>query len=914
MENMYFCMDMQQVPCHEQVLLRWVRQAEAALWEEEPALPVSRGARSRLSALLFQRLEAVAAPALNALLQERLSRSNPIAALNVELVPISEREAASAALLEELESSDLAPLKKMPVLLQWLDRSTVQYTDMIRLMLARTAHRSQEIAEAFFSYSQLGEITDVSCDGSDLHENGQCAVILTTARGKFLYKSHDCRTDALYAQCIERYFSDITLAPRCVTGDGYGFCEFIQARRAEQEDDIRRYYRNFGNLAALFQALGSSDLHIENFLAVGDRPVLIDLETLLTPSPKVFGETPQQGKLSIFTDALNHSLYPSSLLPYFAGGRDLSPLMNQEQNSRCLPVRNGTVQTVQSYMTDFLSGFEDGYRRCIRLRRELEMLLDSFRNIRVRRLLRHTNFYAVIQRKLLLPGALVSAEAQKAVTCRLRMYFEQAHAPHLYPVAQAEETALLRGDIPYFYSMGNSCDLMVSGDVVVTGYFQYSGVENARRRIARMNEEELRFEKKLLSSAIRQAVVPLPEGEQRTLPDAGGPRMLTQEQFYAEAETLMTKICDHALTVPDGAVGWVTNLEGKTGVMQPELMQGTAGLGIFLSACVSSGMVNAKPYADACLDNLDGYLYALEQGSALQLAQLQMGLGGAAGVLRALRMMQRHMPEAEGLHKRFRALLDRMDLENAGVDSISGAAGLLQELCASPLASDHDLIRRCAQSLLQTKKLIQPHGAPLWDTLGKKRPISGMGHGMAGIGAALVQAYDTLGAETWLRAAQDAFAWESQIYSEKLGTWPDLRTAGTLSAMHGYCSGAPGIGLALLSCGKHRAQIPDWEKNLARATNACLNKDIRFRDHLCCGNSAVADFLLEAGRREGQEELTLAARMLLSQMALRKLEDYSYLPASYQPTFWPSLFYGAAGIGYTILRAINSDLPSVLIG
>ena len=100
MENMYFCMDMQKVPCHEQVLLRWVRQAEAALWEEEPALPVSRGARSRLSALLFQRLEAVAAPALNALLQERLSRSNPIATLNVGLVPFSEREAASAALLD----------------------------------------------------------------------------------------------------------------------------------------------------------------------------------------------------------------------------------------------------------------------------------------------------------------------------------------------------------------------------------------------------------------------------------------------------------------------------------------------------------------------------------------------------------------------------------------------------------------------------------------------------------------------------------------------------------------------------------------------------------------------------------------------------------------------------------------------
>lgn len=909
---MYFCLDIRGTASHSRILLRWIERAESALWEKEPPFPVSHRARQKLSALLYDRLYAIAEPALNALLQERLSSDNPIAALNMELVPQSEREAQAALLLEELESSDLAPLKSMPILFERLDLSTAQFTDMIQEMLERMAANSQAIAQAFFGCTELGEIIDASCDGSDLHENGRCAVIVTTSTGKFLYKPHDCRTDVLYAQLVKRHFSDITRAPRCVTGDGYGFCEFIHARSAEQAEEIRRYFRHFGSLCALFQALGSSDLHAENFLAVGDRPVLIDLETLLSPSPKVFGEAPPQEKKDGLTDAFNHSLYPSSLLPFLSGSRDLSPLMNQEQTGRGLPVLGGVVQTVQSYMEDFLSGFEEGYRRCMALRSELEETLQRFSEIRVRRLLRHTSYYGILQRRLRSPKALASIEAQKTVTSSLRNYFEQAHAQHLFPLAAAEEASLLRGDIPYFYVMGDGYDLLSYGQVVIEGYFEHSSVENARIRLARMSEDELRFEKEMLVNSYDMAIVPLSAGEHRTMREAQNDVLFTQEQFYAEAEKMMTKICDHALKTPSGAIGWLTNVEGKTSIMQPELMQGTAGLGIFLAACASSGMASAKPYAEACLESLDNYIYGFEQASPLLFAQIQLGLCGAAGILRALRLIQIHMPEASSLYERLIKLMPQMPIEHAGPDVISGVSGLLSELCISPLGANHDLICRCANRLLDTKKLVQPSGVLLWDPLGKKRAISGAGHGMAGIGAALIHAYDAIEDDQWLAAANDAFAWESQIYSEKLGTWPDLRSLGTVSAMHGYCSGAPGIGLALLSCMKHRSRIPDWEKNMTRSINACHHRQIHFRDHLCCGNSAAADFLLEAGSRLNREDLTLDAHRILSQMALRDHDDYSYMPSSYQPAFTPTFFYGAAGVGYTLLRAANTSLPSVL--
>lgn len=910
---MYLHPDMQNMPHHSRILLRWITQAETALWEKEPPVPVAYSAREKLSALLFDRLYAVAEPALSALLQERLSRDNPIAALNMDLIPRNEREEASSALLEELEDSNLAPLQGMPVLLEWLKCSAAQFTQMILEMLARIDDHHQAIAQAFFGCTDLGEIIDVSCDGGDLHEDGRCAVIVTTTRGKLLYKPHDCRTDVLYAQLVDRHFSDITRAPCCVAGDGYGFCEFIHARSAKAEEEIRQYFRHFGSLCALFQALGSSDLHAENFLAIGDLPVLIDFETLLTPSPKVFGETLLPDQHGSFTDALNHSLYPSSLLPSLSGGRDLSPLMNKESAGRGLPVLSGAVQTVQDHMDDFLSGFEEGYRRCMALRSELESVLQAFSAIRVRRLLRHTRYYAALQRRLLAPRALASSDAQRAVTEGLRSYFEQAHAPHLFPIAAAEEAALLRGDIPYFYAMGDSCDLLSSGQVVVKGYFACSGVENARRRLARMSEGEMRFEKELLVSAIRLAIVPLPNEEHRTFSAKQNSAMQTQEQFYAEAEKVMKRICSFALKAPNGAIGWLTNVEGRTSTMQPELMQGIAGLGIFLSACAASGMREATPYAEACLEHLERYTFSLEQGNPLQFKRMPLGLNGAAGILRSLRLIQTHMPQAQALYAHFLALIPRMEIEHAGPDVISGVSGLLSELCFSPLSPDHALIRRCADRLLRTKTLVQPDGVLLWDTLGKKRIISGAGHGMAGIGAALIHAYDAIADDRWLAAANDAFVWESHIYNEKLATWPDLRLPGSSTAMHGYCSGAPGIGLMLLSCMRQRSQIADWDANMDRAIGACLHHPIRFRDHLCCGNSADADFLLEAGRRLEREELTHDARRMLCEMSQRAQDDYSYLPSGYQASFTPTLFYGAAGVGYTLLRAADTAFASVLV-
>lgn len=92
-------------------------------------------------------------------------------------------------------------------------------------------------------------------------------------------------------------------------------------------------------------------------------------------------------------------------------------------------------------------------------------------------------------------AALGSTDKQEKILSKLCTYFEKMDAAFLLPLADAEAHALRRGDIPYFYAEADSCDLLADKSVAFAGYFKQSALDQARQRIDRMSEGELRFEK-----------------------------------------------------------------------------------------------------------------------------------------------------------------------------------------------------------------------------------------------------------------------------------------------------------------------------------------------------------------------------------------------------------------------------------
>jgi len=149
-----------------------------------------------------------------------------------------------------------------------------------------------------------------------------------------------------------------------------------------------------------------------------------------------------------------------------------------------------------------------------------------------------------------------------------------------------------------------------------------------------------------------------------------------------------------------------------------------------------------------------------------------------------------------------------------------------------------------------------------------------------------------------------------------------LRAAGQSLWPCQWCHGAPGIGLARLATTRRiavntalkakldgkllAADIGNAVEGVTRAWPGQL-------DTLCCGTLGSIEFLCEAASGMGEREIgELALRRLGAVVAVAAANgDYRWNSGKRQ--FNLGLFRGLAGVGYTLLRRIDSSLPNVLV-
>ncbi len=512
-------------------LISRVERAEDALWGTQGHEPPSwaalfaEQARSCVSRALLARLALCARPTAEAYMAEQMSRECPLLALGIDFATSSQREQAAADLLAKLTESNGDELfKAAPALPSLLDRTEDQLVCAMREMASRLAADAKRIAGELFCADDLGEIQDVKLGAGDAHCGGQAVCVLTTPHGRILYKPHDCRLDAAYARLVECHFAGLLAVPKVVVGDGYGWHSFVEERPADDESQVDAFYERMGAALALAHALGSSDLHKENWMACGGMPVLVDLETVLCPRPRAFGAASHAEGLGSggFRGDVNRSVIYLGMLPCLQGDTELSPLLGNEGTARCRPLLGGQRQTVPGHEEAFLEGFSQGYDLCLARRSELRDWLDGLAGMPVRFLVRNTSYYERLGKRLLEPAALRREQERKGRADRLVDYFERQGAPELAGIGRAEAASLLNGDIPYFCVKADGRDLCAASldDVVVTEYFAASAIEAARERLANLSEADKCLELGLIRQAFEQAAIK----------EAGEPQARTQAQ------------------------------------------------------------------------------------------------------------------------------------------------------------------------------------------------------------------------------------------------------------------------------------------------------------------------------------------------------------------------------------------------
>ncbi|MDQ1738871.1 MAG: hypothetical protein QOE53_523, partial [Pseudonocardiales bacterium] len=184
----------------------------------------------------------------------------------------------------------------------WRDLSTHYPTLLPRLdtIVANRCAAGAELARRFaadraaigaFLGNPGGELTAVSFGQGDSHRAGRSVAQLSLEDGALIYKPRSLAVDAALDRFLEEVFDppggvhhrDRIRVPRVLVREGYGWSEFVEHRYCRTPEELHSYYTGIGHWLALARLFGTTDLHAENLIAAGPRPVIVDCETLFTP-------------------------------------------------------------------------------------------------------------------------------------------------------------------------------------------------------------------------------------------------------------------------------------------------------------------------------------------------------------------------------------------------------------------------------------------------------------------------------------------------------------------------------------------------------------------------------------------------------------------------------------------------------
>ena len=807
-------------------------------------------------------------------------------------------------------------IKRVPKLIEMVRRIHAQYGNVIVEFIQRTDSSYDDICSVLLNDS-FSVMTGVTVDSGDAHNNGHTTSIVETDKGKFVYKPHDVRIDLRSYELFNRFFSDIMSAPKVSSFDGYGFTEFVENESSTTEEDAKIYFYNLGGFVAVTLMLKSSDLHHNNVLAHGNKPVIIDYELMMTPS-----STKRDDSLS---QELRDSLLFGSMMPSKRGNTEMCILYADDDSNRSAPVIDGARKTVIDYPDEFISGFRDIYNRCIAEKEEIKSFIRTMDGLYMRHIYRATRVYMEMIKNSTTPSWVGDESLRNELFDRLSIAMKRSGSDKADDITKSEVEAILRGDVPYIYMRTDACDLYADGRVVFKDFFAVSCIDSVIDRIDHMNEADLGFEETLLRKAmtrvIRFAKVPGKEG-----PVITEQKEITDSKLLQCAEKLLMRIDEEAVYSPTGKVCFFEPnyfLETGMNYMNSGLVDGTLGIALFGAALGS--MSSDEQIKERCdffvktmTERINKSMNALSKYEIIYPNTENISfVSGLTGKLLGSYLIAKYTGDPLNTEncRLIVSILDKVELGFEKVDIFAGLAGLLKLLCKYDdlynMNGVPDYCSKLADRIIASAS-IPFNGKLIWKTMSSNWAISGSGHGQSGVASALSLAGKRLGRQDIIDFAYSGFEFERGIYNAKIGAWPDRRSGeASETYLTGYCSGAPGIGLNALEI-----RYEGYETILKRAISSTLKEPLCYKDFLCCGNCASVDFLLDAGRITGDESLIKSARTIMAVIVERaeKNGSFNYINKSLVNIFSPGLFYGAAGIGYEMLRLIDPvKIESVLL-
>ena len=781
----------------------------------------------------------------------------------------------------------------------------------------------------------LGLVAELRSYLSDRHHGGRSVAILAFENGwQVVYKPRSLGLERGFNALLA--WMNTHAAPYdqkvlgVLEGEGYGWMEFAPYQECPDAAALGRFYQRLGMLLGLFYVLEGTDCHLENLVACGEYPLLVDSETLFHPQAEMRVAGASQAAKDAYvtgSERLARSVLRPGLLPAWQVGKDRRGLYDVSGlgafGEQALPYRyprfsytntdamqmrlaqatlttqenvprlDGQPALLEQYAADLQAGFTSVYQFLLARRQDLlaeNGPLQAFHGCTARFVFRSTQVYATLLREAGLPRRLRDGLDYSLVLERLqRVFLHFDQPPAALPLGASERRALYALDIPYFAAPVDGTDLLLEDGAALEQYFPTSSFQRVRQNLEGLGPEDLAFQAQLIEMSLRSrlggeahAVPAVPAQPGAPLDGPAAPR--APQDLAGQALSLAHDLQRRAIQGADGSAAWIglsylpEARQLLLSLSSLGLYDALAGIALFLAAAFhASGGPHLRTLGLAALQPVRQALGRQDFSETVQT----LGLGGATGLgglLYSLARCAEWLEEASLLDEAVQAaaLLSQEQVQaDQQLDIIGGAAGCILGLLAvqrlQPGPAILERLAWCGRRLLE-RQTPAGEGAAWPDISG--RFLTGFSHGAAGYAVALLRLARLSGEAQYLQAARRALAYEDGLFNPQAGNWPDLRLSTSPDpAQPGYanawCHGSSGIGLARLEA------LPEWDSPQIQrdlqaalaATRSLLQHSAKLADHLCCGNLGRIELLYSAGLRLGQPELVDEARQHAARLA-----------------------------------------------
>jgi type 2 lantibiotic biosynthesis protein LanM len=855
--------------------------------------------------------------------------------------------------------------QEYPVLGRQISTALEQWLSASHEFLQRWCRDWQAICAAFAPTADPGALTGIVSEAGDRHRAGRAVWIVQSHSGlKLVYKPRPMAVDRHFQEMLgwlnEQGLNSPFRRLKILDRGAYGWEEFVAPHGCSSREEVRRFYERSGGYLALLYALAATDFHHENVLAVGEHPILVDLEALFQSSVL---EVDKRRADDFAGQSFLDSVLGSGLLPVpLWNSRDgdtfdvsgLGADEGQKLNRRApgwegtgtdqmhfarrqevimsghhRPTLNQMPTSPLDYLEAMESGFRQVYRLLLRHREELLSpcgMIGRFARDEVRVVLRNTTSYTELLAEGSHPDVLRDALDRDRLFDRLWQDLEER--PGLAPLIPAEIEDLWQGDVPLFTTRPESRDVWAGEQRHFKDVLDRAGLECARDRLRRFGPDNLErqiwfLRGSITTLALRPATVARARGVRTVESETAAGR----EQFLAAARAVGDRL-EATAFLGAGEITWIglTLMREKKWVLMPlgmDLYDGVPGIGLFLAYLGAvSGQERYTALARASLNTLRQRLRPEQRHKGPCELGGFTGWGGVLYTLCHLAVLWQEPALLKEAQEMVELLPERISRDK-DFDIIAGAAGCIAGLLClhslRPSTRALEVAKLCGDHLLSQAREM-PEGIGWQPTFAAHGPLTGFSHGAAGISWALLELAAHSGGERFRNAAVGGIAYERSLFCAAEGNWPDLRLPDTDPMREApearefpvaWCHGAPGIALARLLC-RQLMEDPRFDAEIESALHTTLAGGFGFNHCLCHGDLGNLELILAAAKAWPGSSWSRQGKRLAAGI-LNSISRDGWLCGNPLAVESPGLMTGLAGIGYGLLRCAEpAKVPSIL--